>query len=52
MLSVIMLNVAMMSVTNKPLILSFVMLNVAKLSVVMLSVMAPKYLLIMLGVYH
>ncbi len=37
-----MLNVVMLSVTNKPFILNVVMLSVVMLSVVMLNVMAPK----------
>jgi hypothetical protein len=36
-----MLNVIMLSVTNKPLMLNVIMLNVVKLSVVMLNVVAP-----------
>jgi hypothetical protein len=36
-----MLNVVILSVTNKPFMLSVFMLNVVMLSVVMLNVMAP-----------
>jgi len=39
----------MLSVTNKPLMLSVVMLNVVMLSVVMLNVMAPLIFMTMLS---